>query len=193
MADTAKKIATYADIEALPPHVTGEIIYGTLYAQPSPAPRHGAAQAALSGELGNPFQKGKGGPGGWIFITVPELHIDGHVLVPDIAGWRRNRMPSMPETAYIELAPDWICEILSDSTAARDRNEKRAAYGAMGVPFLWLLDPTFKVLECFSLVAGNWLLSGTYTGDAKVRATPFDAIEFSLSDLWPLDAPQDSE
>jgi Uma2 family endonuclease len=193
MAEPAKKIATYADIEALPPHVTGEIIYGSLYTQPSPAPRHGAAQAALSVELGNPFQKGNGGPGGWTFIIVPELHIDGHVLVPDMAGWRRERMPTMPKTAYVEIAPDWICEILSDSTAARDRNEKRAVYGAIGVQFLWLLDPRVKVLECFSLVADNWLLSGTFSGDTMVRATPFDAIEFSLSDLWPLDDPASLE
>ena len=193
MAEPAKKIATYADIEALPPHVTGEIIYGSLYTQPSPAPRHGAAQNALGAELTNPFQKGKGGPGGWIFVTVPELHIDGHVLVPDIAGWRRERMPSMPQKAYIELAPDWICEILSDSTAARDRNEKRAVYGKIGVQFLWLLDPKLKVLECFNLAAGTWLLSGTFSGDTMVRATPFDAIEFYLGDLWPLDDPASLE
>jgi Uma2 family endonuclease len=193
MAEPASKTASYADIEALPPHVTGEIIYGSLYTQPSPAPRHGAAQNALGAELTNPFQKGKGGPGGWVFLAVPELHIAGHVLVPDIAGWRRERMPSMPQKAYIDLAPDWICEILSDATAARDRNEKRAIYGEIGVQFLWLLDPKLKVLECFSLVAGNWLLSGTYSGDTMVRATPFDAIEFSLSDLSPLDDPLSSE
>jgi Uma2 family endonuclease len=193
MADPATKIATYADIEALPPHVTGEIIYGTLYTQPSPTPRHGAAQNALGAELTRPFQKGKGGPGGWIFVTVPELHINDHVLVPDIAGWRRERMPTMPLTAYVELAPDWICEILSDSTAARDRNEKRAVYGKMGVQFLWLLDPQLQVLECFSLVAGNWLLSGTFSGTDKVRAAPFNAIEFELADLWPLDNIKPSE
>jgi Uma2 family endonuclease len=193
MAEPAKKIATYADIEALPPHVTGEIIYGTLYTQSSPAPRHGAAQSALSGELSNPFQKGRGGPGGWTFIIVPELHSGGHVLVPDIAGWRRERMPAMPKTAFVEIAPDWVCEILSDSTAARDRNEKRAVYGAIGVEFLWLLDPRIKVLECFNLVAGNWMLSGTFSNDTMVRATPFDAIEFFLGDLWPLDDPTPSE
>jgi Uma2 family endonuclease len=193
MADPAKKIATYADIEALPPHVTGEIIFGTLYTQSSLAPRHGVAQAALSAELANPFQKRRGGPGGWTFMIVPELHIGGHVLVPDIAGWRRERMPRMPDKAYIEIAPDWICEILSDSTAARDRNEKRAVYGTMGVQFLWLLDPKLKVLECFNLVAGNWLLFGTYSGDTMVRATPFDAIEFYLGDLWPLEDQQPAE
>ena len=193
MAEPAKRQATYADIEALPPNVVGELIYGSLVTQPSPAPPHATAQSALSGELISPFQKGRGGPGGWIFMTVPELHMAGHVLVPDIAGWRRERMPTMPEKAYIEIAPDWLCEILSDSTERYDRNQKREIYGAIGVQYLWLLDPRVKLLECFQRVANNWLLSATFSDHASVKAPPFDAIEFDLSDLWPLDDPASLE
>ncbi len=185
MAEPAKRNATYADIEALPEHVIGEILYGTLVTQPSPSMPHGAAQSALSGELSRPFQKGKGGPGGWVFVTVPELHISGHVLVPDIGGWKRERMPAVPKTAHVNIAPDWICEILSESTEKYDRGLKRDIYREIGVQHLWLLDPGFKYLECFQCVANKWLLDGTYSGGEPVRVPPFDAIEISLNELWP--------
>jgi Uma2 family endonuclease len=185
MADPAKKVATYADIEALPAHVVGEILYGSLVTHPRPMPRHARAQFSLSYELEGPFNRGKGGPGGWIFLTEPELHLNMHVVVPDLAGWKNERLSPFPKTAWIETTPDWICEILSDATERYDRNEKRKIYAEAGVNYLWLLDPRVKVLECFTLVAGNWLLTHTFDDSSHVSAPPFGAISFDLAPLFP--------
>ena len=181
--------ATYADIEALPSDLVGEIIDGALVTHPRPSPRHSAAAAALAGELAGPFQKGRQGPGGWIFFTEPELHLGEQVVVPDIAAWRRERMPSFPEANYLETAPDWICEVLSASTERRDRGKKRQIYGDYGVAHLWLLDPRFQILEAFASVESHWRLLGTWDSDETVSVAPFEAISFSLADLWPLDRP----
>ncbi|CAN5179865.1 hypothetical protein BH10PSE7_BH10PSE7_11740 [soil metagenome] len=193
MTAPAKRAATYADLEAVPAHLVAEIIYGALVTHPRPSPRHGAAAFSLADELGTPFQKGRGGgPGGWMFLMEPELHLGANVVVPDLAGWRREHMPTFPDTAYIETSPDWVCEILSDRTERYDRNDKRKIYAEAGTEYLWLLDPRSRVLEVFQLAAGRWLLSATFTGSDEVRAVPFDAISFSLGLLWPPD-PQPTE
>ena len=192
MADPAQRRATYADLEAVPPHLVAEIIHGALVTHPRPAPRHAGAQNNLGASLTPGNQWGKGGPGGWVFFSEPELHLGGNVVVPDIAGWRRERLPALPETAYFELAPDWVCEVLSDSTESYDRNAKRNIYGEAGVPYLWLLDPRGKFLEVFQLTAGHWLLSRTFTGADEVLAIPFEATPFPLGQLWPLDQPDAS-
>ena len=183
------RAATYADIEALPPNIVGEILFGELVTHPRPSPRHAAASYSLSGELAGPFQKGRGGPGGWVFFNEPELHFGPHVVVPDLAGWRRERLRSYPETAYFELAPDWVCEVLSGSTERRDRTSKRRIYAEAGVGYLWLIDPRFQLLEAFVHTDGHWLLIGTWSSNDKVSVPPFDAISISLADLWPLDPP----
>ena len=192
MADPAQRQATYADLEAVPPHLVAEIIHGALVTHPRPSPRHSGAVFALGNRIGPGYQDGTGGPGGWVFFTEPELHLGSNVIVPDIAGWRRERMTAFPKTAYIDVAPDWICEILSDSTELYDRNAKRAIYAEAGVPFLWLLDPRSKLLEVFRLTAGHWLLAASVGGNDEVRAIPFEAIGFSLASLWPLDQPDAS-
>lgn len=187
MAETAKRKATYADLEAVHPHLVAEIIYGSLVTHPRPNPYHAVAHNSLGTELTGPFQKGRGGPGGWIFLTEPELHFGEDVVVPDLAGWKRDRLTPFPQTAYIVTPPDWLCEILSDSTERFDRVEKRQIYARVGVKFLWLLDPRRKFLECYSLVAGKWLLTKTLNGDEIVSAPPFEAVSFSLGLLWPFD------
>lgn len=184
-----KRQATYADLEAVPPHLVAEIIDGELLTHTRPSPRHGIASNALSSELAGPFQKGRGGPGGWIFIDEPELRLGPHVVVPDIAGWRRERLTSLPETVYIEVAPDWICELLSASTERRDRNVKMRIYAEAGVSHFWLIDPRLQILEAFELAEGRWLKIGAWNSDDEVRAAPFDAVAISLADLWPLDRP----
>lgn len=189
MSALPKKNATYADLAAVPPHLVAEIIHGSLETHPRPVPRHAAAHFQLGSELGGPFQKGRDGPGGWIFMTGPELHFGADVVVPDIAGWRRERMQKQPEKAYIELSPDWVCEILSPATAKLDRGPKRDIYGNAGVAHMWLLDPEERVLEAFQLTAGKWLLVGVATGSDDVRLPPFDAISFSLDVLFPFDPP----
>lgn len=193
MASPAKKLATYADLEAVPSHLVAEIIYGSLETHPRPVPRHAAAHFQLGGELSGPFQKGRGGPGGWIFMTEPELHLGADVVVPDLAAWRRERMRTEPKAAFVEIAPDWLCEILSPATAKLDRGPKRDIYAAAGVAHLWLLDPQERVLEAFQLTAGRWLLAGVATGSDEVKLPPFEAIAFSLDILFPFDPPKSAD
>ena len=176
--------ATYADIEALPPNVIGEIVHGVLYANPRPATPHARAASRLGGELDGPFDRGRGGPGGWIILDEPELHFGDDVLVPDLGGWRRERMPEMPHAPFITLAPDWVSEILSPSTTKLDRTAKLPVYARERVSHVWLVDPLAKTLEIFRLDGETYRLVATYAEDAKVRAEPFDAIEIELGALW---------
>jgi Uma2 family endonuclease len=186
MIQPAAKPATYADLLAVPDHLVAEILYGMLYSRPRPAPRHAAAQVALGGELTGPYQRGRGGPGGWVFMSEPELHLGPHILVPDIAGWRVERLPTMPETAWVETVPDWVCEILSPATENIDRGKKLTIYGACGVAHCWLVNPTTKFLEAYELRDGKWLLIETFAEGAEVAAPPFAAVPFPLTALWPL-------
>lgn len=189
MGDSEKRRATYADLEAVPPHLVAEIIDGELVTHPRPSPRHSAASNSLSDELTGPFQKRRGGPGGWVFFGEPELHLGPQVVVPDLAGWRRNRLDKYPDTMYFELAPDWVCEVLSRSTERRDRTSKRRIYAEAGVEYLWLIDPRFQLMEAFILTEKRWTLCGTWSSDDTVSAPPFEAVSISLADLWPLDPP----
>lgn len=189
MADPARRQATYADVEAAPPNLVAELIHGSLVTHPRPSPRHGVAAINLGFEVVGPFERGRGGPGGWVFITEPELRLGHNILVPDIAGWRRERLPALPDTNWIETPPDWVCEVLSPSTEIYDRGAKREIYAAAGVAHLWLLNPIGQQLEAFVLTAGKWLLAGVVSGSDEVALPPFDAVPFSLGQLWPFDAP----
>jgi Uma2 family endonuclease len=184
VAKSARVPATYADIEALPPEQVGEIIGGALYVSPRPASPQAAASSALGEELGPPFKRGRGGPGGWVILDEPELHLGADVLVPDLAGWRRARMPEMPHVAAFTLAPDWVCETLSPSTAVMDRSEKLPVYAREQVGRVWLVDPILRTLEVLHLDGATYRLVGTWHDDARVRAEPFDAIELDLAILW---------
>ena len=186
MGNPAKRRATYDDLIDVPEHLVAEIINGTLHASPRPASPHARANTVLASKLGGPFDLDDGGPGGWLFLAEPELHLsDGDVLVPDMAGWRRERMPVMPETAGFTLAPDWVCEVLSPkSTETRDREEKMPTYAREGVGHVWLVNPTTQTLEAYALDRERWVLLGTWSGDKKVRVKPFDAIELDLAALW---------
>ena len=176
--------ATYQDVLDAPAHQVAEIINGTLHTHPRPAPTHGEASSNLGFELGPPFGRGRGGPGGWRIHFEPELHLGDEILVPDLAGWRRERMPELPDTAYFTLAPDWACEVLSASTRRVDLQEKRPAYAREGVAYLWLVDPADRTLEAFELRDGEWVLIACAKDDEPVSVRPFDAITFSLGDLW---------
>ena len=189
MAEPARKLATYVDIESAPEGVIAEIIDGELVTQPRPTPRHNAAAGNLASELSGPFQKGRGGPGGWVFLFETEVKFGDDILVPDVSGWRSERLIAYPDTNYLTIRPDWVCEVLSRSTEVRDRTAKRRIYAEAGVPYLWLIDPRQQLLEAFALSAGQWTLIGTWRSAESVRAAPFDAISFSLADLWPLDKP----
>ena len=177
--------ATYADIEALAPNLIGEILAGELVVSPRPAPRHAQASSGLGALIGAPFGYGRGGPGGWRILDEPELHLRDDVVVPDLAGWRLERMPGLPETAFFELPPDWVCEVLSESTRRRDRVRKLPIYARERVAHVWLLDPEAKTLEVYRLDGDGWRLAGTWSDTDKVHAEPFDAVELDLSLLWP--------
>ncbi|MFO7564067.1 MAG: Uma2 family endonuclease [Enhygromyxa sp.] len=184
MSEPARRRATYQDVLDAPEHLVAELIYGTLVTSPRPAPRHALVASGLGMDIGNPFQRGRGGPGGWWILDEPELHLGENVLVPDIAGWRRERLPELPNEAYFELAPDWVCEVLSPSTEARDRTEKLEIYGAARVGWVWLVNPILRTLEVLENSEGSWVLRQSSLGDVIVRAPPFDAIELSLAELW---------
>ena len=176
--------ATYQDVLDAPAHQVAEIVDGTLHTHPRPAPAHTIASSVLGGELSAPFHRGRGGPGGWWILDEPELHLGEDILVPDLAGWRRERMPERPDTAYFTLAPDWACEVLSPSTRRLDLQGKRPIYAREGVAHLWLVDPMDRTLEVFELRDGEWVLIACAKDDEPVSVRPFDAITFSLGDLW---------
>lgn len=182
--DPAGRPATYDDLLALPEHVVGEIIDGELHATPRPAPRHAVAASALGGELIPPYHGGRGGPGGWWILFEPELHLGPSVLVPDLAGWRRSRMPAILETAFFTLAPDWVGEVLSPATARMDRLKKLRIYAREGVQHAWLTDPLARTLEVLRLENARWSIIAVHGGDEVVNAEPFDAIAIALASLW---------
>lgn len=184
MGEPARRRATYEDLLAIPEHLVAEILDGVLVTQPRPASRHTLAASSLGGELHGPFHRGKGVPGGWIILDEPELHLHGDVLVPDLAGWRRERMPELPDAAAFELAPDWVCEVPSPSTAATDRAEKMPIYARKGVRHIWLVDPIVQTLEAYRLERERWSLLGTWRDDATVRVEPFEALGLELAGLW---------
>ena len=185
MSEPAKRLATYADLLSLPENWVGEILHGQLHTHPRPAPKHARAYSSITGNLWSPFDSGSGGPGGWWILDEPELHLGSDILVPDIAGWRRERMPALPDTAWFALAPDWVCEVLSPSTARTDRAVKMPIYAREGVPHLWLVDPDARTLEVYHLQGdGHWLLLATLIDDDPVKQPPFDAITFPLGSLW---------
>lgn len=179
--------ATYADIEALPDHLVGEILDGELYATPRPAFPHAFTATVLTADLG-PFQGpgGRGrGPGGWRILFEPELHLGKEIVVPDLAGWRLERMPVLPTTAYGELIPDWACEVASPATVHVDRVHKMTLYAREGLSHLWLVDPLSHVLEVYRLENGRWMVALTSGGEDKVRAEPFGDVELDLALWWP--------
>ena len=177
--------ATYQDVLDAPPNRVAEVLAGKLHTQPRPASRHVRASTKLGGRLDGPFDDGTDGPGGWWIIDEPELHLGDDIVVPDIAGWRRETMPEYPDTAYFDIRPDWVCEVLSPSTRRIDRHEKSEIYAREGVSHMWLVDPDARTLEVLELRECHWLLLATLADAAPVSQQPFDAITFPLDALWP--------
>jgi Uma2 family endonuclease len=185
MGDKPEPGSVYEARERLPEHVTGEIIDGELYVSPSPRTIHTRAAFRIIKKLG-PFdeEEGEAGPGGWLFLHETELHLRRDILIPDVAGWRRERMPEMPDVVGITVAPDWVCEVLSPSTEALDRSRKMAVYAREGVRHLWLVDPRSRTLEVYRQEGGRWLLLSTHAGSSPVHAEPFEALPLKLAALW---------
>jgi Uma2 family endonuclease len=187
MGEPAKRRASYEDVLAAPPHKVAEIIDGELVLSPRPGGPHSAAATALGEELGPPFKRGRGGPGGWIILYEPELHLDRDVLVPDLGGWRRETMNAIANAPYFTTRPDWVCEVISPSTERYDRGDKIALYAKAGTSHAWLVNPlqrTLEVLQLSSATPRQWLTLGVYRDGAKVRAAPFEVFELDLGVLW---------
>jgi Uma2 family endonuclease len=181
--------ATYADLEKVPANLVAELIDGDLYTWPRPAGPHADASSVLGMLIGFPYRLGRGGPGGWWIVDEPELHlrVDEEVLVPDVAGWRRVRMPRIPKDHRFIVPPDWVCEVLSPSTARIDRGKKMRIYAEHGVPWMWLIDPLTRIFEVFALVENQWTLAARHSGGDVVRADPFPEAEIDLALLWGTD------
>jgi len=176
--------ATYEDLMNVPDTMVAEIVDDELHASPHPALRHANVTSSLGVMIGGPFHHGRGGPGGWWILDEPELHFGRNVLVPDLAGWRRTRLPRLPDAAYCSVFPDWVCEVLSPSTAALDRSKKLAIYAREQVGHAWLVDPAARTLEVLRLEAGRWTILVTHAGSDVVRAEPFIDVELELASLW---------
>ena len=184
MSNPAKLEATYEDILKSPPHVVAEVVFGVLSQSPRPALPHAVAASAVGMELGRPFFRGRGGPGGWIILGEPEIHLGKDIVVPDLASWRRETLPLLPEDAFLTVAPDWVCEVASASTRALDRGKKLDVYQRERVSHVWLVEPLDQLLEVLQLDGESYRIIQGVSGDEPVRLQPFDAIEFELAALW---------
>lgn len=184
MANSARREATYEDLLQVPDTMVAQIIDGELIVSPRPALLHAGVEGDLFTELAGPFQRGRGGPGGWWLCVEPEVHLGKDIVVPDLAGWRRARLPEWPDAPYLTLSPDWVCEILSPSTARLDRGKKLDLYAREGVGHAWLLDPQACTVEVFALEAGRWVRLASHAAPDAVRAAPFEAVPLELAAVF---------
>ncbi len=185
MANTTRKLATYEDVLHAPEHLIAQVVDGELVLQPRPARRHARVATRLGAALDGPFDRGTHGPGGWFSVHKAELHLGSptHILVPDLAGWRLERATFDGDGAFFDVAPDWVCEILSPATARLDRGKKADVYAEQGVQFLWLADPDARHVEAFRIHEGSWLRIGLFA-EADARIPPFDAVPFDVPSLF---------
>ena len=189
--EAPRRRSAYQDVLDAPRHMVAEVVDGTLTLNPGPSARHVWASSSLGIEVGSPFGRGRGDPGGWWIINEPELHFGEHgtdIVVPDIAGWRHGTMPEYPDAEYLEITPDWACEVLSPGMRAFDLGRKRAVYAREAAGHLWFVGPGAKMLEAFELREGRRALLDTLSDDAAVSLTPFGAISFPFDALWPEDS-----
>jgi Uma2 family endonuclease len=179
------KRATYEDVLNAPEHKVAEILDGELFLSPMLAPRDCVVHSRLLGTLGRPFEDGRSGPGDWWILSKPEIHVGEHVVVPDIGGWRRKDLPTIPDVDYMSLPPSWVCEVLAPSTERIDRARKLRIYAAAGVQHAWLVTQADRTLEVLRLREGAWTIVGVWEDSAVIRVEPFEAIELELGRLWP--------
>lgn len=179
-----RRPATEADWAAVPAPYTAHLIEGELYAMARPRPHHARALGSILLALAGPFDRGVGGPGGWLLLAEVDVRVRHSIVAPDLAGWRRERMEKVPDETPIPLAPDWVCEVLSPGTEPFDRGVKATWYAAVGVSWMWFVDPDARTLEAYQNDAGVWRPEGRWQGEAEVKAQPFDALPWLLSQLW---------
>lgn len=180
-----KQSATYEDLLCLPDNVIGEILAGELHTQPSPSPHHSLASTLLTTVIADSYDRSSiQGPCGWWILSKPECHLCSDIVVPDIAGWRQSTLPELPETAWIDIRSDWVCEVLSPSTAQNDRVLKRLIYAREGVGHYWIVNPIERILEAFAFQHGSWVLIAALQDDNPAAIAPFEQLLFDLGRLW---------
>lgn len=184
MSVPAHRRDPWQELLDLPPQMVGEIVRGELWASPRPAGKHALVSSDLGADLIARFRRGQGGPGGWWILDEPELHLGSSVLVPDLAGWRRERLANPAEHTSFTLPPDWVCEVESPSTRRLDRGLKLQTYAEHGIPWCWLIDPDAELVQVYELVQGRWQLATTAVADDVVRLPPFDAVALELCWWW---------
>jgi Uma2 family endonuclease len=184
VTDKVKDGAIYEDVITAPEDQLAEIVDGSLFLSPRPSLRHTKALSVLGADILDAFQRGRRGPGGWLILFEPEIHVLGDVLVPDIAGWREERVPGRLEGVGMDVAPDWVCEVLSPSTERFDRRQKLPRYALAGVWHVWLVDPVARRLDVYARDRLDWIRIESYAGDAIVCAPPFEAVPIELAPLW---------
>ena len=184
---TARRRATYQDLVEVPDHLVAEILDGELVTSPRPASPHALATLRISVDLGGAFDRRAGGrevPGGWWLLSEPELHLGEDVIVPDLAAWRRERMPVLPNVAAFTQPPDWVCEVVSPTTGAIDRGRKMRIYAREVIAHLWIVDPLARTLEVYRLERDRWVVGSTHAGNERVRPEPFEAVELEIARWW---------
>ena len=189
MGEPALKCATYEDLFHLPDNVVGEIIEGELFASPRPAMPHTHSASEIGIDIGYHFSRGGGGggrsgSGGWVILDEPELHLEGDIVVPDLAGWRQERMPVIPNTAHLTLAPDWVCEVISPATSKLDRVKKKRIYAREQVSYYWIVDPLEHTVEVYQLQNDLWVELMVLEGNVQAKIPPFQAVELDISRWW---------
>ena len=186
MAEPQRRLASWRDLEQAPEDTKAEVLGGELFLMTRPRPQHGRSQAVLSSHLTPPFDLKIGGPGGWWIVIEPDVAFGPHDIVsPDLAGWRRSTLPTLPDERPITLAPDWVCEILSPATARRDRLTKADLYLSGGVGYYWLIDTELRTLAALRADQGRWVRLGAWTDGHRAAIPPFEAISFDVGSLFP--------
>lgn len=185
MSEPARKLPTMDDLYALPREIKGEIIEDVLYTFPRPRARHQRTILEMGTDLGGSFQRGRGGPGGWWILPEPGIELPNTPEIsPDLAGWRRERLPELPEDEPLRVVPDWVCEILSPSTRRHNLLIKKPYYAKIGVPYHWIVDREARTVAAYRLESGRWLELGLYGDETEARIEPFDQVPLDVSAWW---------
>jgi Uma2 family endonuclease len=180
------KTPSIADLEALPPSIKGEIIEDVLYTMTRPRGPHQDVALGIASDLRNPFRRGRGGPGGWWILPEPGIELPNTPEIsPDVAGWRRERLPELPKDTAITTVPDWVCEILSPTTRRHNLLVKKPYYARVGVRHHWIVDLDARTVTAYRLEAGRWVELGSYGDETEARIEPFDEVVLDVSSWWP--------
>jgi len=176
----------YEQIRALPEHVTGEILEpGVLRTMSRPARPHRRTHTSILRGLDG-FDANFGGKGWWIEIEVEIRFPGGRLAVPDLSGFRVERVPELPDENPLHILPDWCCEILSPTTERVDRMVKLPLYARSGVPWIWLVDPNLHTIEVFETIDGRPALTAVGGDLDNAHLPPFGDLDIST---WWLPAP----